>query len=58
VPDLTAQELKAILDRLDSVCAQAKELQQQIKVKMAEAARRDYPSPPIERRNKGTRKHR
>lgn len=43
MPELSPVELQAILDKLDAVCEQARELQQQIKIKMAEAARRDYP---------------
>jgi hypothetical protein len=43
LPELTPDELQAILDKLDAVCEQARELQQQIKITMAEAARRDYP---------------
>jgi ABC-type Zn uptake system ZnuABC Zn-binding protein ZnuA len=57
VADLDPEKLKGILDQLDAVCAQARELQKQVKRAMAEAARRDYPaSPPAERR-KDTRKH-
>ncbi len=45
VPELTKRKLEAILGKLDDVCAQAQELQRQIRVKMADAARRDYPHP-------------
>jgi hypothetical protein len=58
VPDLTPQELQAILEKLDAVCEQARELQQQIRLKMAEAARRDYPADPRGERRKSDRKRR
>ena len=38
MPELTPEELQDIMDKLDLVCRQAQELQQQIKRKMAEAA--------------------
>jgi hypothetical protein len=44
MPELTSTELKAVLKKLDEMCAQARELQEQIRGKMAEAARRDYPA--------------
>ena len=55
---LTPQELKAILDKLDAVCEQARELQKHVKQAMADAARRDYPHPSPTERRKGTRKRR
>jgi len=39
--ELRDDELEALLDKLDSVCRQARELQEQIKAKMAESARGD-----------------
>ena len=48
--ELSPDELKAILDKLDTVCQHARELQRQVRQKMAEAARRDYPADPTDRR--------
>jgi len=42
VPILTDAELQALLSKLEAVCEQARELQQQIKAKMAESARGNY----------------
>ena len=43
--DLNPKELQVILEKLDALCQQAQELQQQIRLQMADAARRDYPHP-------------
>ena len=44
VRELTPDELKAILQKLDDVCRQAQELQKQLREKMIDRARRDYPA--------------
>ena len=58
VAELTPDELADILARLEAVCAQAQELQQQIKRAMADAARRDYPYPELPDRRRTTGKRR
>jgi len=55
---VTPQELEALLAKLEDVCRQARELQQQIRLKMADAARRDYPHPERTERRKTVRKRR
>jgi hypothetical protein len=42
MPTLTDDELRTLLDQLEAVCAQAQELQRQIKAKMAESARANF----------------
>jgi hypothetical protein len=44
VPELTPEELAAMLAKLDTVCQQAQELSIEIKKKMADTKRRDYQS--------------
>jgi hypothetical protein len=43
VAELSPAQLRAILDKLDDVCRQAQELQKQLREKMLDRARRDYP---------------
>ncbi len=42
VPELTPEELAAMLRKLDGVCRQAQELSAEIRKKMADAKRGDY----------------
>ena len=53
MPELSPEELEAILHKLDDVCRQAQELQKQLREKMLDRARRDYPA-----RSEVTRKKR
>jgi hypothetical protein len=42
VPELTPEELAAMLEKLDAVCQQAQELSAEIRKKMIERKRGDY----------------
>jgi hypothetical protein len=44
VPELSPDELEAIVQKLDEVCRQAQELQERLREKMLDRARRDYPA--------------
>ena len=44
VAHLTPDELQTLLDKLDDVCRQARELQKQLRQQMIERARRDQPA--------------
>jgi hypothetical protein len=44
VPELSPDELHAIVQKLDEVCRQAQELQKQLREKMLDRARRDSPA--------------
>jgi hypothetical protein len=46
VPEITPDELKEMLEKLEDVCRQAQELQHQIRQKMADRARstKDHPA--------------
>jgi hypothetical protein len=44
VPELSSDELQALLQRLDDVVTQAQELQRQLREKMLDRARRDHPA--------------
>jgi hypothetical protein len=44
VPELTPQELAAMLQKVDDVIRTARELEAQIKRRMADNARRDQPA--------------
>jgi hypothetical protein len=44
VPGLSPEELQAVIDKLDEVCRQAQELQEQLRKQMVERARRDQPA--------------
>ena len=55
MPDLTTKELQALLDKLEAVCLQARELQREIAAKMAATARGNYTqSTPIGRERRKT----
>jgi hypothetical protein len=44
VPELTPKELAAMLEKVDEVIRTARDLEAQIKRRMAESARRDQPA--------------
>ena len=44
MPELTPEELRRILDRLEEVSRQAQELQEQLRQKMVDRARSDSPA--------------
>ena len=44
MPELTPEELRKILDRLEEVSQQAQELQEQLRQKMVERARSNSPA--------------
>jgi hypothetical protein len=44
MPELTADQLRAILQKLDDVCRQARELQAQLRAAMLERARANQPA--------------
>jgi hypothetical protein len=60
VSDLTVQQLRTLLEQLDEVCQQARELSDSIKRKLVQSARENYPLPESSRpeRGKATRKTR
>jgi hypothetical protein len=50
LPEITPEQLRVLLEKLDAVCQQARELSDAIKRRMAQSARDTYPAPEIERR--------
>ena len=44
MPELTPEELQALLEKLDAVCAQAQELSAEIRKRMIQRLRDDQPS--------------
>jgi hypothetical protein len=59
VPELTPEELASILAKLDDLMQQARELQAQIKSRMANEAKRDRPATDwSDRRNRPERRRR
>jgi hypothetical protein len=47
VPELTPEELAAMLEKLDTVCRQAQELSAEIRKRMADTKRADHQSSDI-----------
>jgi hypothetical protein len=60
VSDLTVQQLQTLLEQLDEVCQQARELSDSIKRRLVQSARENYPPSDSFRpeRGKATRKTR